>query len=301
VSWIELRLRLSAAALPQIEALLELAGAESFSLADAGDAPILEPAAGMTPLWPELTLRALFAVDTDIAAISALLADSAATEISLSQLSDAEALARTPEPIRPLVIGPRLKIVPAAALADCNRQASADVGPAALGLDMGLAFGTGQHPTTRLCLQWLERNIAGNETVLDYGAGSGVLALAALRLGAATALAIDNEPQALEATRSNAQLNGLESRLRTGPPELLSAGTFDLILANILAGTLTGLASTFAGLQASGGRIVLSGILAAQLDAVETAYAMAGYVAFSRREHDGWCLLTAARRNEYDR
>jgi ribosomal protein L11 methyltransferase len=165
---------------------------------------------------------------------------------------------------------------------------------------MGLAFGTGQHPTTRLCLEWLEREMAPVDSVLDYGCGTGVLALAALKLGAGTATAVDIEPQALDATRRNAELNGLERGLAVGPPESLIPGRFDLILANILAQPLITLAEFFADRQAPGGRIVLSGILASQLNEVETHYRH-WYDAVETRELDGWGLVTAIRRSGYDR
>jgi ribosomal protein L11 methyltransferase len=194
--------------------------------------------------------------------------------------------------IRPVRIGPRLTIVPAE---DFPADARADT----LALHMGLAFGTGQHPTTRLCLEWLEREVRGAETILDYGCGTGILALAALRLGAARATAIDNEPQALDAARANAILNRLESRIVIAPPERLGETSFDIILANILAQPLIELAESFAARQTPRARIALSGLLAPQLDLVEAAYAPF-YEPTDRRELSGWGLLIAER-NEYDR
>jgi ribosomal protein L11 methyltransferase len=293
VPWIELSLRLRENSFPRVESLLELAGAQSISISDAGDTPILEPDAGTTPLWPELTVRAVFADTTDVTAIESLLAPAGVCELSASEISDEQVEAALTSPVSAIEIGPRLKVVPAAEL-DRTDQRS-------LGLNMGLAFGTGQHPTTRLCLNWLELHMTAGISVLDYGCGSGILAIAALKLGAASATAVDNEPQALIATRENARANSLEDFLKSGLPAELPETHFDLILANILAETLKGLAADFAGRQPAGGQIVLSGILADQLDDVESEFLQCGYAAFERSLLDGWGLLAGVRRSEYDR
>jgi ribosomal protein L11 methyltransferase len=194
--------------------------------------------------------------------------------------------------VEPIAIGPRLRLVAAGDPAAGSERS--------LALNLGLAFGTGRHPTTRLCLEWIEREMTPGRTVLDFGCGSGVLALAALKTGASRATAVDIEPQALEAARSNAALNKLESRIRVATPDALGSSSYDVILANILAEPLVALAPEFAARQQAGARIVLSGILAAQTDRVAAAYA-AAYEAFDRRESGGWALLTARRRSGYDR
>jgi ribosomal protein L11 methyltransferase len=291
VAWTEVTLRLRAESCLEAEALLELAGAASISISDDGDTPILEPEPGSAPLWPTLTVRALFDDRIDSDALRQLFGSIGAAELAIERL-DRETLAKArPEPIEPLEIGARLRIVPAEAFVPGDERS--------VGLHMGLAFGTGCHPTTRLCLAWIERELASGMKVLDYGTGSGVLALAALKLGADAVTAIDNEPQALVAAAENATLNGFEDALRTGLPESLADGPFDLILANILARPLTDLAQYFAGLQAPGGSIVLSGILDAQVDAVEASYAPF-YEDFERRTLDGWSLLTGIRGRRYD-
>jgi ribosomal protein L11 methyltransferase len=243
------------------------------------------------PLWPDLTLTALFAAPLPPERVAALLGPLAGARHTVASVDEAALAQATREPIRPLRIGPRLAIVPAEEFDPGDETA--------LGLHMGLAFGTGQHATTRLCLQWLEREAAGGATVLDFGCGTGVLALAALKLGARQATAIDNEAQALAATRRNAALNGLDDRLTIGLPEPLPAGPFDLILANVLAGPLNELAEAFAARQAAGGRIVLSGILASQLDAVVRQY-RPWYDALQIAELEKWTLLSGTRR-KYDR
>lgn len=287
MGWLELTLELPAEALPQAEALMELAGARSIAIADGGDAPIFEPEPETTPLWPSLTVRALFDEHADGEAITALLGPLAGGKARLELISDA-ACESAPAPVEKLEIGPRLTIVPAETLDGTGRHA--------LGLHMGLAFGTGQHPTTQLCLEWLERELRPGISVLDYGAGSGVLALAALKLGAASATAIDTEPQALTATRRNAELNGLGGLLTIGAPAALpDPARFDLIVANILARPLIALVDTFARHQPAGGQIVLSGILVSQLEALESAYAVR-YEAFATQQRSGWALLTGSRR-----
>jgi ribosomal protein L11 methyltransferase len=286
-AWLELTLRLKPEALPQTEALLALAGSVSIAVADAGEAPILEPAPGATPLWPSLTVRALFPDNVDADALGMLVGPLAEGEPAFARIADAAIVARSAAPIVAIEIGPRLAIVPAEALPTADRRA--------LGLHMGLAFGTGSHPTTRLCLEWLERELEPGISVLDYGSGSGILALAALKLGAASATAVDTEPQARTATKRNAELNGLTGALTISSPESLATQRFDLIVANILARPLIELAASFARLQPAGGRIVLSGILGSQLAEVESHYS-AGYEAFSSRELSGWGLLTGTRR-----
>jgi ribosomal protein L11 methyltransferase len=160
---------------------------------------------------------------------------------------------------------------------------------------MGLAFGTGEHPTTSLCLDWLERHVRPGCTLLDYGCGSGVLALAALALGAHRAFAVDNDEQALMATRANAELNDVTQRLVVSAPGDLPAVRVDVLAANILAGPLVELAPSFAAFVRPGGQLVLSGIVERQ--ALHVAAAFAPY--FSHPEstlRDGWVCL-AARRN----
>jgi ribosomal protein L11 methyltransferase len=163
-------------------------------------------------------------------------------------------------------------------------------------LHMGLAFGTGEHQTTALCLDWVDANVARGATVLDYGCGSGVLAIAALALGARHAWAIDNDPQAIAATHDNARLNGCTERLFVGAPGDLPSITVDVVLANILAAPLIALAGTFARNLAPGGSVVLSGLLERQIAQVTAAYEPY----FERLAHsvrDGWVRIDGVRRN----
>jgi ribosomal protein L11 methyltransferase len=164
---------------------------------------------------------------------------------------------------------------------------------------MGLAFGTGEHPTTALCLEWLDANVAPRSTLVDYGCGSGVLALTALALGARYAWAIDNDEQALAATRANATLNGLTQRLFVGAPHELPGVAADVLVANILARPLVELEPELAARVAPGGRIVLSGILVAQAARVTAAYDDA-FTSFEQEAREGWVRLSATRKGVKD-
>lgn len=286
-----LTLELDADALPRVEALLRLAGAHSLGVSDAGDAPVFEPAPGETPEWSRVTLQALFAEEADLARIVRLIAEQSACglrAVSIAPVADDDWIDAWRATIAPLRVSDRLIVVPAE---DAPNELPRD----RLAMHMGLAFGTGGHPTTRLCLDWLAHEIEGGETVLDFGCGSGILALAALRLGAGFALATDNDPQALAATERNARLNELAGRLWLGRPEELPEETADIVLANILAEPLIALESLFASLQREGGRIVLSGVLGRQAADVTAAYA-ADYGSLETFERDGWSRLTGTRR-----
>lgn len=283
--------RVAAADVAHAEALLELAGAASLSLGDAGDDPILEPAPNETPIWPGVEIRALFPLSTDLEAVRALLERScgSAHAFATGSLDDDEWRAAARRGIPARIFGKRLWLAPAD---DPNVPA----GLVGVRLHMGLAFGTGEHPTTALCLEWLDAALEAGATVLDYGCGSGVLAIAALALGARRAWAIDNDEQARIATRDNARLNGCEARIAVGAPESLPEQQVDVVLANILAGPLVSLAPELARVVAPGGSIVLSGILSRQAPMVAAAYE-SWFERISTHERDGWTRIDARRRS----
>ncbi|HEX6997362.1 MAG TPA: 50S ribosomal protein L11 methyltransferase [Gammaproteobacteria bacterium] len=289
MSWLTVRLTVAAADAAAAEALLELAGAASVSLDDAADSPLFEPRPGETPLWPRVRVQALLPSGTDTAALARVLGArfGAHADVAVRPLADDEWQAAGAEPIAPRRIGERLVLVGA------DDEPPRD-GRRVVRLHMGLAFGTGAHPTTRLCLEWLERALAPDARVLDYGCGSGVLAIAALALGAREAYAVDDDPQALEAARENARLNGVAERLWIGRPEELAPITADVVVANILAGTLAALAPRLAARLRPGGTIVLSGVLEAQCASLQDAYAP-WFDAFERATLDGWSRLVARR------
>jgi ribosomal protein L11 methyltransferase len=284
-----LRLQLVAADVPRAEALLSLAGADTLALLDAADDPVLEPEPSTAPLWPNVTLEALFARDVDLEPLRELMTSQfpgcAATVDTLEPAEWEPGLRRS---VHARAIGNRLWLAPA-------DESVAPPGRVAVRLHMGLAFGTGEHPTTALCLEWLERHVADGVTLLDFGCGSGVLALAALGLGARYAYAVDNDPQAVMATARNAELNGAAGRLFVGAPESLPSMTVDVLAANILAAPLIELAPTLAGYVVAGGRLVLSGILERQAALVMAAY-VPYFVELEQVALDGWVSL-AGRRN----
>jgi ribosomal protein L11 methyltransferase len=285
-----LSLRVAAADVPRAEALLELAGAESLSLGDAGDDAILEPAPNETPLWPVVEVSALFPDTADLDAIRALLERSCASAHAFTRgaLDEDAWRAAAQRGIPARRFGARVWL----ASADNTVVPEGLIGVV---LHMGLAFGTGEHPTTALCLEWLDARLEPGATVLDYGCGSGVLALTALALGASRAWAVDNDDQALAATRANARLNACEAQLFVGAPESLPPLRVDVVLANILAGPLIALAPTFARQLAPGGRVVLSGILTRQAASVAAAYEP-WFERIAGSERDGWTRLDGARR-----
>jgi ribosomal protein L11 methyltransferase len=276
---------------PYEDALLE-AGATSITLEDAEDNPVLEPAPGTTPLWPSVRIRALFDHGIDREQILATLA-AHALDVPMPQFEVIEDRAWEREwlkDFRPMRFGTRLWVCP-------GGQAPAEANDAhvTVWLDPGLAFGTGTHPTTALCLEWLDAADVAGKRVLDYGCGSGILAIAALKLGASEALAVDIDEQALIATRDNAQRNEVSDKLRVGGVEAATDYRADILLANILAGPLEELAPRLAELVAPHGKIVLSGILASQASQVASAYAPWFDIALAALRDD-WARLDGTRR-----
>ncbi len=264
---------------PRLESALEELGALAVTLVDAhADAPdeqaIFEPGVGEQPLWREMVITALFPADTDgDALLHALEAWDAGLDLAgarFEAVADQDWERAWLDQYAPLSFGRRTWIVPW----NAELPEGADAPDAAvLRLDPGLAFGSGTHPTTALCLQWLDGLELHGLDVLDFGCGSGILALAALRLGAARADAVDNDPQALAATRDNAARNGLVDRIAVHPPETAPVRTYPVVVANILATALDALAPLLAARVAPGGRIALSGILDGQAPELLARYA----------------------------
>ncbi len=268
-------------------------GAIAVLLADAGDEPLLEPAPGETPVWQALRLRALFnlSANPEIAAATlAVVLGLPAGAVSIEHVEDRAWEREWLKDFRPMRFGRRLCVAPAGQHPDGHV-------PVILELDPGLAFGTGTHATTALCLEWLDGHIQGGERVLDFGCGSGILALAALKLGAQEALAFDIDPQALVATRENAEKNGLAPRLVVAERVDAVTGEFDIVLANILAGPLVELAPRLGQVARPGGQIVLAGLLTRQATEVAQAYAPWFDIA-PEAEREGWALLAGRRRAE---
>jgi ribosomal protein L11 methyltransferase len=290
VSWHQLVIELGRDDLARAEEACTRLGAIALSLADAGDEPLLEPAPGTTPVWHEVRLRALFPETPEpplLAATVAAVLGLPAAAIRIEHLADRAWEREWLKDFRPMRFGQRLWICPAG-------QRPAEDASVLLELDPGLAFGTGTHATTALCLEWLDARPLSGLTLLDYGCGSGILALAALKLGAAGATAFDIDPQALLATRENAAKNGLSGRIAILSEARAIAGPFDLVLANILAGPLVELAPQLAAYCSPGGTIALAGLLDRQADEVAHAYRPWFDIELSA-ERDGWTLLSGRR------
>ena len=274
MAWLALTLEVAAEATEAMsEALLE-AGAHSVLIDDV-----------------ELPRRSLTAVVSPDAAIEPLVEEAArraglagAPPFAVRKLADDDWVRRTQAQFGPIEVGVRLWIGPS--------WHEPKAGRAAVRLDPGLAFGTGTHPTTRLMLDFLEANIQGGERVLDYGCGSGILAIAAAKLGAARVDAVDVDPVAVETAAQNARTNSVE--LNAALPEALPAGVYDLVLSNILAQPLIALAPLLAARTATRGRIALSGILQSQAADVAAAYAPWFHLRSARMD-DVWVLLEGSR------
>lgn len=289
MGWRQLRLHVDAAQAARAEALLELAGAAAVALADDGDSPLLEPEIGAAPLWPAVRVEGLFADTANLERLARVLAASLDYRgpPELSAIAEEDWVEAWRQRVVRRRFG-RLGIVPA------TDPRPAD-GGVYVRLSMGLAFGTGQHPTTALCLDWLGERQLEVARLLDYGTGSGVLAIAALKVGARAAWAVDIDPQAIAAARENALLNDVADSLWVGAPDRLPPGGADLILANILAGPLVALAPSFAARSPAHATIVLSGILQSQAEAVTAAYSPY-YEGFEAAAREGWVRLVARRK-----
>jgi ribosomal protein L11 methyltransferase len=238
-------------------------------------------------LWPTVVLRASFTSDADLPALCDLLRTScSALGFSVGTLEESAWQRGLRQTVEARSIGRRLWLGPANDAAPPERVA--------VRLHMGLAFGTGAHPTTALCLEWLDAHLCSGATVLDYGCGSGVLAIAALALGATRAWAVDNDPQALSATSANAALNRVSGRLLVAAPESLPDVAVDVLVANILAAPLIELAPALSARVVLGGSLVLSGVLDHQAPGVMAAFAR-GFGAFEVDSVQGWARLTARR------
>ena len=292
MSWLQLRLAITPEQAPALEdQLLEL-GAVSVTFMDAEDQPIFEPDLGTTPLWSNTHLLALFEADTDGAALLQhlrLLWQAELPAHELEQIEDQDWERSWMDNFHPMRFGQRLWIVP-------SWHAAPEPDAVNLLLDPGLAFGTGTHPTTSLCLQWLDAQQLQGKTLIDFGCGSGILAIAGLLLGAEHAVGTDIDIQALEASRDNAQRNQIVDELfDLYLPENMPAEPADVLVANILAGPLVSLAPQLASLVKPGGLLALSGILAEQTDEILQAY-QGDFELDPVAEQDGWIRVSGKRR-----
>lgn len=290
--WLQLRLAIAPEQAPALEDALLGVGAVSVTFMDAEDQPIFEPDLGTTPLWSNTHLLALFEADVDESDLLAhlqLLTGGALPEHQLERIEDQDWERSWMDSFQPMRFGRRLWIVP-------SWHAAPEPDAVNLLLDPGLAFGTGTHPTTALCLEWLDGQQLNGLQVLDFGCGSGILAIAALLLGAEQAVGTDIDIQAIEASRDNAGRNGIDpARFPLYLPEQLPSDQADVVVANILAGPLVELAQQIGERVKPGGLLALSGILAEQAEEVRAAYA-ARFDLDPTAEKDGWVRITGMRR-----
>lgn len=290
--WLQLELEASPDNAEHLSELLDEAGAAAVTLQDAADQPLYEPPLGTTPLWNTTRVIGLFQTDTDITAVLASLqqqlAPAALPVWHLNPLEDRDWVRAWMDNFQPMCFGERVWICP---------SGFTPPEPEAINilLDPGLAFGTGTHPTTAMCLRWLDAHPPQDLAVIDYGCGSGILGIAACKLGADHVSGVDTDPQALLATHDNAEKNRVGGCIKAYLPADFQSEPVALLLANILAGPLQSLAPRFAELVAPAGYIVLSGILAEQADSVIQHYQPA-FTMHVVAQQENWVCLAGQRR-----
>ena len=266
--WLQIKARITDAEAPQMEQLFQSVGAVSVTLLDAEDEPVFQLDPDSTPLWQQTLLCALFEENTDPdAVIATLTAGSRLLESDLltEKIADQDWERAWMSDFKPMRFGERLWVCP-------SWSEPPEPDAVNIMLDPGLAFGSGTHPTTALCLAWLDSQQLVNKSVIDYGCGSGILAIAAALLGADRVVAVDNDPQAVTASSNNRDMNGISADLMTvhlpGEPHEPA----DVVVANILSGPLADLTPVLAGLTRPGGKLILSGVLADQTEALMASY-----------------------------
>ncbi|MFI4969654.1 MAG: 50S ribosomal protein L11 methyltransferase [Lysobacterales bacterium] len=297
--WLELALTIRRSEQERIELALQEIGALAVTLLDADmDTPneraILEPGVGETPLWGEIALSALFDADADriglVHVLTDLVPEVAPEQIHFREVADQDWTRVWMDQFKPMRFGRRLWIYPSNI-----EPPDEDPDAAIVRLDPGLAFGTGTHPTTALCLDWLDATALAGTTVIDYGCGSGVLAIAALKLGAARVIGVDNDSQALSASRDNAERNAVADRLELFAPEDFTDTRADVLVANILAGPLAELAPRFARCVKPRAAFALSGILASQAQELLGRYAQ-WFDDLSTATREDWVRISGVRK-----
>lgn len=289
--WIQIKLYATAKSANKLSNMLMGQGAQAVTYMDAHDNPVYEPLPGETKLWGETTVTGLFDAEVDPTPIVAFFQRHFGKQMpyKIEQLEDKDWVREWMDHFHPMQFGERLWICP-------SWREVPDPEAVNVMLDPGLAFGTGTHPTTALCLQWLDSQDLQGKTVVDFGCGSGILAIAALKLGAARVIGIDIDPQAIQASRDNAERNGVADRLELFLPEdqptQLQA---DLLVANILAGPLRELAPLMNNLVRQGGLLALSGVLETQAVELEGIYGQ-WFNMDPTAVKEEWCRLSGQKR-----
>ena len=292
MTWWQFSVSCQASELEHVENLMLENGALSLSLTDAGDEPIYEPLPGDSPVWSESIVTATFEASVDAEAIrqqlSAVMPAHLATGLRFQPLQDQDWDLAYRQHLQPLQCAENLWVVP-------SWLEPPDPDATVIRLDPGMAFGTGAHSTTSLCLSWLADHPLSGCSVIDYGCGSGILAIAACKLGADRVLAVDIDPQALSACDSNRAMNDIpDNQIDICLPDDMQSFESDLLIANILARPLVELAPRFASLIRTGGQILLSGILKTQLKEIQSAYGPF-FELDSERNDEDWISISGKR------
>jgi len=286
MSWKTLAVTASTEEVDALESHLWETGAVSVTLIDGEDQPLFEPGPGETPLWARLTVTAMYEDEVDTESLAETLRGLGYQVLFTDELGDRVWEREWMSQFKPMKFGQHLWVCPTGFAVD-------EADSVVMNLDPGLAFGTGTHATTSLCLAWLDQHLPAGSAVLDYGCGSGILGIAAKLLGARQVVAVDNDPQALVATKDNSGRNSIQGELATCLPDDFKPGSehpnqYDVVLANILVQPLINLSHSLSGYVAPGGDLVLSGIMSSQSDWVKKAYRLE---LVSEEELDGWICL----------
>lgn len=290
MAWHQLSVVTDESTAPQLSDFFSELGAVSVTYSDAEDEPVYEPAIDQTKIWSNTRVTALFELDADPDVVQTLVFNQFIghplhawmTEVLQDQAWERAWM----EHFHAMKFADKLWICP-------TGQERDEPGTVCMTLDPGLAFGTGTHPTTALCLEWLAAHDLRDKVVIDYGCGSGILAVAALLLGARHAHAVDIDPQALTASQYNAEKNQVQERISYYLPEQFSAFAADIVVANILAKPLMELSASITSLVGPGGQLILSGILNEQAESVAEAYRRHGLTVAAAVSQEDWCRLDA--------
>jgi len=288
--WVQLTFSTEKETAPALSDALSNLGAASVTLQDAADQPLLEPGVGETPLWQQVIVTGLFSTELNTDAIILALSKiiTPLPHWQQTHLDDKVWEREWMQHFHAMKFGQRTWICP-------SWETPPEPDAINILLDPGLAFGTGTHATTALCLEWLDEHIKSGETVIDFGCGSGILGICALKHGAAKVWGIDNDPQAITATAENARKNQVDDKLEAILPGQTPSQLVDIVMANILAAPLLELAPLFADHTKPGGFVVLSGILDSQAQTIINAY-QPWFQLNTEAQRDNWVRLVFERR-----
>ncbi len=293
MAWLQLIIQTNGGDAAQFDDLLIELGAVAVTLLDNADQPLFEPPPGTTPIWEDTRVIGLFEdtvnIDLVIAALKSSVSISPFPQLKTEALEDKDWVREWMDSFKPMCFGERLWVVPSwleAPHADAVNML----------LDPGLAFGTGTHQTTALCLRWLDEQDLQDKIVIDYGCGSGILAIAAALLGATRVYCVDNDPQALQATQLNAERNNVTDKIHVFSPQNMPDIQADVLVANILAGPLMELAPRLTSLIASHGLLALSGILAKQANDVASHYE-SEFILTPAVQDEDWIRISGKKRS----